>query len=132
MTEIEVFEALASLKPNKAPGPHNIHSQVLKNCAERLAKPLFLLFTQSISTGILPSDWRRVNITPIFKKGSKVSPENYRPISLTSQVIKVLETLIRSKMMTFSEILLIANMVLLKRNLVLPIFDDSQGLDYCG
>ena len=101
MTEIEVFEALASLKPNKAPGPHNIHSQVLKNCAERLAKPLFLLFTQSISTGILPSDWRRVNITPICKKGSKVSPENYRPISLTSQVIKVLETLIKSKMMTF-------------------------------
>ena len=74
---------------------------------------------------MLPSDWRRANITPIFKKGSKVSPENYRPISLTSQVIKVLETLIRSKMMKLldeNKLLLIANMVLLKRNLVLPIF----------
>ena len=57
-TEIEIFEALTSLKPNKAPGPYNIHSQVLKNCAESLAKPLFLLFTQSISTGMLPSFWR--------------------------------------------------------------------------
>ena len=43
----------------------------------------------------------RANITTIFKKGSKVSPENYRPISLTSQVIKVLETLVRFKMMKF-------------------------------
>jgi len=95
---MDVFEALASLKPNRAPGPDNIHSQVLKNCAISLAKPLFLLFTQSVSTVTLPSDWRR---TPIFKKGSKINPENYRPISLTSQVIKVLETLVRSNMMKF-------------------------------
>ena len=59
------------------------------------------MFTQSIDTGILPGDWRRTNVTPIFKKGSKVSPENYRPISLTSQVVKVLEGLVRSKMMSF-------------------------------
>ena len=73
-TETEVFEALAPLKPNKAPGPDNIHSQVLKNCAESLTKPLFSLFTQSVDTGILPGDWRRANVTPIFKKGPKVSP----------------------------------------------------------
>ena len=41
ITETEVFEALAALKPNKAPGPDNIHSQVLKNCAESLTKTLF-------------------------------------------------------------------------------------------
>ena len=76
ITETEVFEALAALKPNKAPGPDNIHSQVLKNCAGSLTKPLFSLFTQSIDTGILPGDWRRANVTPTFKKGSKVSPEN--------------------------------------------------------
>jgi len=54
--ETEVFEALAALKPNKALGPDNIHSQVLKNCAESLTKSLFSLFAQSIGTGILPSD----------------------------------------------------------------------------
>ena len=72
ITEVEVFEALSSLKPNKAPGPDNIHLQVLKNCAESLARPLFLLFTQSLSTGTLPSDWRRANVTPIFKKVLKL------------------------------------------------------------
>ena len=87
----------------KAPGPDDLHSQVLKNCAESLAKPLFPLFTQSINTSIymLPSDWRQAHITPIFKKGSKVSPTNYRPVSLTSQVVKVLETLIRSRMVKY-------------------------------
>ena len=50
---------------------------------------------------MLPSDWRRAHITPIFKKGSKVDPTNYRPVSLTSQVIKVLEALIRSKMVKY-------------------------------
>ena len=101
ITRTEIFETLAALKPNKAPGPDNIHSQILKNCAGSLAKPLVSLFTQSINTGILPGDWRRANVTPVFKKGSKISPENYRPISLTSQVVKVLEGLVRSKMMSF-------------------------------
>ena len=100
-TESEVFVSLSSLKPNKASGPDNLHSQVLKNCAESLTKPLFLLFSQSMNTGMLPSDWRRAHITPIFKKGSKVDPTNNRPVSLTSQVIKVLEALIRSKMVKY-------------------------------
>ena len=98
---ITEFEALSSMKPNKAPGPDNLHPQVLMHCAESLTKPLFLLFTQSLTTSVLPSDWRRVHITPIFKKGSKVNLDNYRPVGLTSQVIKVLETLVGSKMMEF-------------------------------
>jgi len=101
ITELEVFEALSSLKPNKAPGPDNLNPQVLKYCAGSLAKPLFLLFTESLNTGVLPSDWRQANVTPIFKKGCKVSPENYRPVSLTSQVVKVLESLVRSRVLGF-------------------------------
>jgi len=65
---------------------------------------IFTLLTQYIDTGILPpGDWRWANITPIFKSGSKVSPENYTPVSLTSQVVKVLESLVRSKMMNFPD-----------------------------
>ena len=99
-TEAEVFVSLTSLKPTKVSGPDNLHSQVLKNCAEGLTKPL-LLFTLSINSGMLPDDWRRAHIMPIFKKGSKVNPTNYRPVSLTSQVIKVLETLIMSRMVKY-------------------------------
>ena len=65
-TEFEVFVSLSSLKPNKASGPNNLHSQVLKNCAESLAKPLLPLFTQSINTSMLPSDWRQAHITSQF------------------------------------------------------------------
>ena len=49
-TEAEVFASLTSLNPNKAPRPDSLHSQALKNCAGSLAKPLLLLFTQSINT----------------------------------------------------------------------------------
>ena len=89
------------MKPNKVPGPDNLHPQVLQHCAGRFAKPIFLLFTKSLNSGALPSDRRQPHITPIFKKGSIVSLENYKPVSLTSQVVKALETLVRSKVLKF-------------------------------
>ena len=51
--------------------------------------------------GIVPSEWKEANITPLFKKGSRNKPENYRPVSLTSVVCKLLETLIRDHMVEF-------------------------------
>ena len=59
------------------------------------------MFNLSLKTATLSSDWKKANITPIFKKGSKHSPANYRPISLTSIVIKTLERLIHSKVLDF-------------------------------
>ena len=59
---LKKLKLLTSLNPNKAPGPDNLHSQILKNCAESLAyKSLLLLFNQSINTSMLPSDWRRAH-----------------------------------------------------------------------
>ena len=52
---------------------------------------LTLLYRASINQGAVPSDWKMANIVPIFKKGSKSSPSNYRPISLTSICCKILE-----------------------------------------
>ena len=68
------------------------------------------------------------HITPIFKKGLKVNPTNYRPVSLTSKVIKVLETLIRSKMVKYldeNEIVTNCQYGFIKKNLVLQIFCQS-------
>ncbi len=59
------------------------------------------LFMMSLQTATLPYDWRRANVTPIFKKGSRHSPSNYRPISLTSLVVKVLERLIHTNVTEF-------------------------------
>ena len=51
------------------------------HCAVSLAKPHYLLFTELLNTSMLPSNWRRAHITPVFKKGFNVSPDNHRPVS---------------------------------------------------
>ncbi|CAL4073660.1 unnamed protein product, partial [Meganyctiphanes norvegica] len=53
---------------------------------------------ESLRAGETPEDWRKANITPIFKKGNRNDPANYRPVSLTSQVCKVLETIVREQL----------------------------------
>ena len=60
-----------------------------------LAEPLAQLFQLSIEMESLPIDWKVGNVSPIHKKGSRQTPGNYRPVSLTSVVGKVLEQLIR-------------------------------------
>ena len=52
-----------------------------------------------MSEGCIPTDWKIANVTPIFKKGSKLKPDNYRPVSLTSVICKVMESLIRDDIM---------------------------------
>ena len=58
------------------------------------AKPLYVLFQQSITNSVLPSDWTDANICALHKKGARTDPNNYRPVSLTSHVIKTFERLI--------------------------------------
>ena len=87
---------LKKLNPNKAPGPDGIHGKVLKNCAQSLAYPLSVLFNLSFSTGCIPPDWKLALVVPVLKKGDKSSVENYRPISLTSLVMKVFERCIKT------------------------------------
>eukprot|EP00057_Strongylocentrotus_purpuratus_P004120 XP_003728072.1 PREDICTED: RNA-directed DNA polymerase from mobile element jockey-like [Strongylocentrotus purpuratus] len=93
-----VREKLSKLHINKACGPDGIHVNVLRNVPD-LDVPLGILFDQSIQTGQIPQEWKDANITPLFKKGSRLSPNNYRPVSLTSQVVKLLERIIYDKLM---------------------------------
>ena len=91
----EVHQFLVSLDPDKAAGPDGIPSIVLKECASQLAVPLTSLFQKTLSEGRLPAEWKHAKICPVFKKGSKRDPSNYRPISLTCQVCKVLERILK-------------------------------------
>ena len=59
------------------------------------------MFNLSLEEGIVLSEWKEANITPLFKKGSRNKPENYRQVILTSVVCKLLETLIRDHMVEF-------------------------------
>ncbi|MGH0148426.1 UNVERIFIED_CONTAM: hypothetical protein FKN15_017720 [Acipenser sinensis] len=65
---------------------------------EVIYKPLTKIMQQSLDTGVVPTDWKIANVIPIHKKGDKTEPGNYRPISLTSIICKLMETIIRSKM----------------------------------
>ena len=60
-----------------------------------ISAPLAIIYTKSLEEGVVPEDWKCANITPIFKKGSKASAGNYRPVSLTSVLCKVMESILR-------------------------------------
>ena len=73
----------------------------LRKLLRKISTPLAKLFNLSLEEGIVPSEWKEANITPLFKKGSRKKQDNYRPVSLTSVVCKLLETLIRDHMVEF-------------------------------
>ncbi|KAK4819929.1 LOW QUALITY PROTEIN: hypothetical protein QYF61_015304 [Mycteria americana] len=91
-----VSDLLHHLDTNKSMGPDEIHLRVLKELADVLTKPLSIIYQQSWLTGEAPVDWRLANVTPIFKKGWKEDLGNYRPVSLTSVLGKLMEQIILS------------------------------------
>ena len=102
-TPDDVRKLLVSINPNKAMGPDDVHPRVLKEAADFLFFPLYCIMRQSIDQCKVPDMWKFANVTPIFKKGCRSVSSNYRPVSLTSQVCKLLEKLIRDKTVTFVE-----------------------------
>ncbi|XP_065557775.1 uncharacterized protein LOC136025720 [Artemia franciscana] len=86
-----VLMRLNKLDPNKAKGPNGIHPRLLKEAAALVAMPLADIFKISIRMMVILADWKLVNIVSIFKKGDKNNPENYRAISLTSVISKLLK-----------------------------------------
>ncbi|KAK4816268.1 hypothetical protein QYF61_014340 [Mycteria americana] len=91
-----VSDLLHHLDTHKSMGPDEIHPRVLKELAEVLTKPLSIIYQQSWLTGEVPADWRLASVTPIFKKGRKEDPGNYRPVSLTLVPGKLMEQIILS------------------------------------
>ena len=74
ITESGVTKLLHVLQPGKAPGPDGITTTILKELAEEISPILTIMFQSSLDTGILPSDWKDANVTPIFKKGEYYDP----------------------------------------------------------
>ena len=95
-----VIKLLSNLKPDKAAGPDSIKPVVLKQIKTEIAPVICLLFEKTLQTGQLPSDWKKAQVCPLFKKGDKTEPSNYRPISLTCILCKVMEHIIASNLST--------------------------------
>ena len=94
-----VTKLLKSLKIHKAAGPDGIVPRLLFEFSEQLAPLLTFIFNKSIDSGKVPEDWRQANVAPIFKKGEKYKPSNYRPISLTCICCKLLEHIVVRSLM---------------------------------
>ena len=94
-----ILKLLKGLNVKKACGPDLIPIRVMKYAAQEIAPVMEVIFNQSFNSGILPDDWLTANIIPIFKKGKKSDPRNYRPISLTSVSSKIMEHILYSQIM---------------------------------
>ena len=91
----DIQQACAELKGTAAPGPDGVPAALLKCCREELGKPLHMLWRSSLDTGSIPVELLLVLICPIHKGGSRSVPKNYRPVALTSHLIKIFERVVR-------------------------------------
>ena len=105
-----VAKKIRDMKENKSPGVDGISPKLLLEIVEQISIPLATVFNLSIEEGVVPLEWKEANIIPLFKKGSRSKSENYRPVSLTSVVCKLLERLIKDHLVDF----------LVKNNLIKP------------
>src|SRR5438093_11446429 len=98
-----IINLIKNLNKHKSPGPDKISPRFLKLVPEEISEYLLLLYDKCFELKIIPSQWKTAHVTPVFKKGSRANPENYRPISLTSVLCKMFEHIITSNLATFLE-----------------------------
>ena len=94
-----VNQLLKDININKACGPDAIPEIVLKHCSSSISAPLSRLFKSIYDTGLVPNEWKEANVVPIHKKGDKCDITNYRPISLTCLVSKIMERIIQDELL---------------------------------
>ena len=89
------------MKDNKSHGVDGIPPKLLLEIVERISIPLATVFNLSLEKGVVPLEWKEAKFIPLFKKGSRNKSPNYRPVSLTSMICKLLETLIKDLLVDF-------------------------------
>lgn len=100
-SDAELCDAMQDLSPNAAPGPDGFPAILLKKCSTSLSPPLAKIWRSSLSSGEIPAICKTATITPIHKGKSRAVPKNYRPVALTSHLIKVFEKVVRKRLVDY-------------------------------
>ena len=95
ITEEKIINKLGKLRDDKSGGADELVPQFLNSIKHDLKVPLAILFRKILNDGQVPSDWKDANVVPIFNSGKRNPVSNYRPISLTSQLCKTFEAIVR-------------------------------------
>ena len=103
ITQEKIIKAIDEISIDSACGENDIPAIVLKNCKQNLSHPISLIWKDSFQRGFIAKQYKNQIITPVHKKESKANPANYRPIALTSHIIKIFERIIRDQLVAFLE-----------------------------
>merc|ERR1712243_65277 len=95
----EIEEAIKEIDENSSAGPDGIPALFLKKTKESISKPLSILLRKSLDEGKIPNIYKLAYITPIHQGGSKQDPAQYRPVSLTSHIMKIFECVLKKHIM---------------------------------
>ena len=93
-SEEDICKAIATIPAKSAPSPDRIPAVLLRNCSNSLAQPLYILWSKPMETGEIPLKLKHGLVTPIYKGGDKSMPANYRPVTLTSHIVKIFEKIV--------------------------------------
>ena len=94
---IEVKEIMCNMRTNKAIGHDLIPARAVKDSAEVLCDPYCTLFNYILEIGKIPKQWKKGEITPVYKKDCSLSKDNYRPLTILPSLSKFFETLVHSR-----------------------------------
>ena len=100
-SEADIAEAMGEFSPNSAAGPDNFPAMLLTQCKSSLAQPLHMIWSRSFKSGIVPMSCKLANIIPIHKGKSRAMAKNYRPVALTSLLVKTFEKVIRRRLVNY-------------------------------
>ena len=100
-TKDDILNVIRKLDPSKVHGHDQISIRMVQIYDKAIYKPLHLLFSSCIESGIFPPEWKKANVVPIHERDDKQNVKNYRPVSLLSIFGKTFERLIYSEMYSF-------------------------------